>query len=169
MVVAETLAGVALVNSAVKGIKAVIGTCKDVSEVADQIDSIFQGRKEIKQQSHPIASKWDSFLGKTLGASADRFSLGAVAKATIEEKLVEEQINSVRLMINRRFGPDVWSEILENRRLKIEEHKIAVNKENHKKRKQTEKLLKMLETVGGILLIVVVIGGVAAYIYWAKR
>ena len=64
MVVAETLAGIALVNSAVKGIRSVIGTAKDVSEIADQIDSIFQGRKEVKQSSHPIASRWDSLLGK---------------------------------------------------------------------------------------------------------
>ena len=49
MVVAETLAGLALVNSAVKGIRSVIGTCKDVSEIADQIDSVFKGTKEVKQ------------------------------------------------------------------------------------------------------------------------
>ena len=169
MVIAETLAGVALVNQAVKGIKAVIGTAGSISDIADQINDLYKGREDCKKSAHPLASKWDNFLGKTLGASADRFSLGAIAKATIEEKLVEELINSVRLMINRRFGPDVWNEILENRRLKIEEHKIAVNKENHKKRKQTEKLLKMLETAGGLLLVAVAIGGVVAYIYWAKR
>ena len=46
MVVAETLAGIALVNSAVKGIKSAIGTAKDISEIANDIDNLFDGIEE---------------------------------------------------------------------------------------------------------------------------
>lgn len=35
---AETLAGIALVKSAVDGIKSVIGTARDISAIADDID-----------------------------------------------------------------------------------------------------------------------------------
>ena len=52
--VAEILAGLALVNSAVKGIKSAIGTAKDVSQIADQIDDLFKGKEEVKQKAHPI-------------------------------------------------------------------------------------------------------------------
>ena len=48
--VAEILAGLALVNSAVKGIKSAIGTAKDVSQIADQIDDLFKGKEEVKQK-----------------------------------------------------------------------------------------------------------------------
>ena len=83
----------------------------------------------IKKKAHPIAGRWDSFLHKTLGDSADKFSIGTIAKESIEEKLAEEQINRVRLMINRRFGPDTWTDILEERRRRIEEHTKEVKKQ----------------------------------------
>jgi len=169
MVVAETLAGLALVNSAVKGIKSVIATCQDVSEIADQIDSVITGTKEVHTKSHPIANKWDKFIGKTLGSSADKFSLGAIAKETIEEKLADEQLNRVRLMINKRFGPDTWNEILEERELRIEKHNKKLKKENAKKQEANEKLYKILETVAGYVFLVVVIAGVGAYIWWARK
>ena len=169
MVVAETLAGIALVNSAVKGIRSVIGTAKDVSEIADQIDSIFQGRKEVKQSSHPIASRWDSLLGKTLGSTGDKFSLGAIAKDTIEEKLAEEQMLKVKRMINKRFGPDTWNDILEERRIRIEKHKKSMSKANQKKEEANAKLFKILETVVGYVVVIAIIGGVGAYIWWAKK
>lgn len=169
MVVAETLAGLALVNSAVKGIKSVISTCKDVSEIADQIDSVIEGTKEVHSKSHPIASKWDNFLGKTIGSSADKFSLGAVAKETIEEKLAEEQLNRVRLMINKRFGPDTWNTILEERKLRIKKHNELLEKETKKKKEANEKLYKILETIAGYVFLIIVIVGVGSYIWWAKK
>ncbi len=169
MVVAETLAGLALVNSAVKGIKSAIGTAKDISAVADQIDDLFKGRKDIKKKAHPIAGRWDSFLHKTLGDSADKFSIGTIAKESIEEKLAEEQINRVRLMINRRFGPDTWTDILEERRRRIEEHTKEVKKQKLKKAETTQRLYKILETGVGVLLVTVGIAGVIFYINWIKK
>ena len=38
MVVAETLAGIALVKSAVDGIKSAIATAKDVGDIAHEVD-----------------------------------------------------------------------------------------------------------------------------------
>ena len=169
MVVAETLAGLSLINASVKAIKGVIGTCKDVSEIADQIDSVFKGTKEVHSKSHPIATKWNSLLGKTLGSTSDKFSLGAIAKDTIEEKLAEEQMLKVRKMINKRFGPDTWNNILEERRIRIEKHKKLMSKENIKKEEANEKLHKILETVVGYIFLIAVIGGVGAYIWWARK
>lgn len=169
MVVAETLAGLALVNSAVKGIKSVINTCQDVSQIADQIDSVITGTKEVHAKSHPIASKWDNFIGKKLGSSADKFSLGTVARETIQEKQAEEQLHLVRRMINKRFGPDTWDEIVEERRIRIEEHNKQTKKENEKKQEANEKLYKILETVAGYIFLIVTIAGVGAYIWWARK
>ena len=169
MVVAETLAGIALVNSAVKGIKSVIGTCQDVSQIATQIDAVITGTKEVHSKSHPLATKWDNFIGKKLGASASKFSLGAIAKETIDEKLADEQLQLVRRMINKRFGPDTWDEIVEERRVRIEEHKKEQRKQGQKKQEANEKLYKILETVAGYIFLFVVIAGEGAYIWWAKK
>jgi hypothetical protein len=153
--VAEILTGIALVSSAVKGIKSAIGTAKDVSEIANDIDNLFKGKEEVKQQAHPLASKWDKFLGKTLGDSADRLSIGAIAKETIEEKLAEEQILKVRRMINLRFGGGTWDEILIEREVRLEEHKKKVEKEKRREKKKWDKVYKILEYTGGVMLVVV--------------
>ena len=154
MVVAETLAGLALINSTVKGIKSAIGTAKDISSIADDIDNLFKGKEEVKKQSHPIASKWDSFLGKTLGSTADRLSIGAIAKETIEEKLAEEQVAKVRLMVNRRFGLGTWEDILLERDSRLEKHKKQLDKQRREKSELTRKWYKALEIIGSLILVV---------------
>ena len=40
---AETLAGIALFKSAVDSIKSAIGTARDISEIAEDIDKFFTG------------------------------------------------------------------------------------------------------------------------------
>ena len=47
---AETLAGIALVKSAVDGIKSAIGTARDISEIADDIDKLFTGEQQIQKK-----------------------------------------------------------------------------------------------------------------------
>ena len=47
---AETLAGIALVKSAVDGIKSAISTAKDISEIADDIDKLFTGEQQIQKK-----------------------------------------------------------------------------------------------------------------------
>tara|TARA_X000001036_G_scaffold107424_2_gene100518 strand:- start:1614 stop:2123 length:510 start_codon:yes stop_codon:yes gene_type:complete len=169
MVVAETLAGLALVNSAVKGIKSVINTCQDVGQIATQIDAVITGTKEVHEKSHPLCSRWDNFIGKKLGSSADKFSLGTIAKETIQERQAEEQLQLVRRMINKRFGPDTWDEIVEERRARIEKHNKEKKKAIEKKQEANEKLYKILEMVAGYIFLFVVIAGVAAYIWWARK
>ena len=48
---AETLAGIALVKSAVDGIKSAISTAKDISEIADDIDKLFTGEQQIQRKN----------------------------------------------------------------------------------------------------------------------
>ena len=154
MVVAETLAGLALINSTVKGIKSAIGTAKDISSIADDIDNLFKGKEEVKKQAHPIASKWDKFLGKTLGSTADKLSIGAIAKETIEEKLAEEQILRVQKMVNQRFGYGTWEEILLEHNNRLEKHKKELDKQKRKKSELTKKWYKALEIIGSLILVV---------------
>ena len=57
---AETLAGIALVKSAVDGIKSAIDG-EDVGEIADELDKLFTGeqqiqKKKIRKQTTPLVS-----------------------------------------------------------------------------------------------------------------
>ena len=173
MVVAETLAGIALVNSAVKGIRTAIGTAKDISEIANDIDNLFDGTKQVKQKAHPVAGKWGKFLGKTLGDTAEKFSIGAIAQETIEERLAEEQLIKVRRMIDRRFGLGTWDGIVETRRQRIAEHKekqkILRSKEKEDKEERNQQLTKALEIIVGVISLILVIGGVFLLINYTRK
>ena len=71
---AETLAGIALVKSAVDGIKSAISTARDVGEIADELDKLFTGEQQIQKKKNKRAN--------------DPFSVGSVARATIDAKTV---------------------------------------------------------------------------------
>ena len=169
MVVAETLAGIALVNSAVKGIKSAIGTAKDISDIAEDIDNLFKGEKQVRQEAHPVVGKWDALLRRTIGKTADKFSIGTIAKATIEEKLAEEQVFKMRLLIDRRFGVGTWDEILEERKARIKEHNAEKKRIREEKKEKQDKFYKILETVLGLVAVIGAGLALIFYIHWIKK
>ena len=48
--IAETLAGIALVKSAVDGIKSTINTANDIGDIAKYVDNLLEGEKQVQQQ-----------------------------------------------------------------------------------------------------------------------
>ena len=50
MVFTEVLTGIALVNSATKAIKELVGSANDVSALAKHIDNLFDGEKHIQKK-----------------------------------------------------------------------------------------------------------------------
>ena len=88
--IAETLAGIALVKSAVDGIKSAIGTANDIGEIASHIDRLFEGEQQIQKQK--------------IQKSNSTFSVGNVARETIDAKLAQEQMYEMSLLIDYRFG-----------------------------------------------------------------
>ena len=62
---AETLAGIALVKSAVDGIKSAIGTARDISEIADDIDKLFTGEQQIQKKKHQEVRTTHSQSGRS--------------------------------------------------------------------------------------------------------
>jgi ElaB/YqjD/DUF883 family membrane-anchored ribosome-binding protein len=167
MVVAETLAGIALVNSAVKGIKSAIGTAKDVSEIAEDIDKLFKGSSQVAKSKapNPILAKWDSVLKRKLGDNADKFSIGNVAKAHIERKMADEALEQMSMLINKRFGYGTWDNIILEQKELIEKHKSAKKKERERKEKQLEAAFQIIKNILVLLIGTVAIIGI---VFWAK-
>ena len=87
---AETLAGIALVESAVGGIKGAISTAKDISEIADDIDKLFTGEQQLQKTKQK--------------RSSNPFSVGSVARETIDAKLAAEHRQEIATLIDLRFG-----------------------------------------------------------------
>ena len=98
---AETLAGIALVKSAVDGIKGAISTAKDISEIAGDIDKLFTGEQQIQKNKQK--------------RSSNPFTVGSVARETIEAKLAAEHRQQIATLIDLRFGLGTWQLIINER------------------------------------------------------
>ena len=145
MPVAEILAGIALVKSSVDFIKSNIDTCKDIGEIGGAIDGLLRGKDEVNKKQ-----------GKRGLGVKEQFDTSHIARETIDAKLAAEQLQEVANMINLRFGPNTWKEILEERARRIAEQKESIRLAKIEKIKADKQLwieIKQVFTVAGIIFL----------------
>ena len=137
MVVAEILTGIALVQKSVEFIKSNINTVQDISGIAKQIDGFFLGEEQMNK-------------GQGRGMSiAEQFgSVESSANDFINRKLLEERRNELKNIINLRFGPQAWDQIIAERANRINQAKEAQRQQRIKARKQQDEIMEMLKWVG---------------------
>ena len=152
--IAETLAGIALVKSAVDGIKSAIGTAQDISEIAGHIDNLFEGEKQVQQKR---AKK--SGTGLT-----DQFGIQNVAQEMIDAKLAQEKMQEIAMMVNLRFGPDTWRSIVDERAKRIQEAKEAAAKARREAQLAHEEMMDNIKMTG---LVSMVVGAALGLIFLA--
>ena len=148
---AEPLAGIALVKSAVDGIKGAIGTARDISEIADDIDKLFTGEQQIQKKKQKKQN--------------DPFSVGSVARETIDAKLAKEQMYEVSQLVDLRFGHGTWQSIINERAKRLREHQEKERLERLQKEKQTEDIMVAAAIGLGLLTAL----GVFAFLYVVYR
>ena len=141
---AETLAGIALVKSAVDGIKSAIGTARDISEIADDIDKLFTGEQQIQR--------------KKIKKQNDPFSVGSVARETIDAKLAKEQMYEVSQLVDLRFGHGTWQGIINERARRLQEQKEAERQHRLAQEKHREELMIGAAVILGLLTAVGIFG-----------
>ena len=144
---AETLAGIAMVKSAVDGIKGAIGTAKDVGEIADFIDQLFTGEQQIQR--------------KRIKKQNDPFSVGSVARETIDAKLAQEQMYEVSQLVDFRFGHGTWQGIINERARRLQDQKEAEKQHRLAKEKHQEEMM----IAGAVGLGLIAALGVFAFLY----
>mgnify|MGYP003124674745 CR=1 FL=1 len=143
--IAETLAGIALVKSAVDGIKSAIGTAQDIGDIAGHLDNLFEGEKQVQ---HKRAKKSGLGVG-------DQFGIKSVAQEMIDAKLAKEKMQEMATMVDMRFGHGTWASIIAERAKRIQEAKEAMAAV---RKQQIKKYNEMIENVK----IVLIIGTIAA-------
>ena len=156
MPVAEILAGIALVKSSVDFIKSNLNTCKDIGEIGSAIDGLLRGKDEVEKR----ASK------RGLGVK-EQFDTAHIAREAIDARLAAEQLQEISNMINLRFGPNTWREIMEERARRIQEAKEAARQARIAKAKADKELWddikSVLLVVGAIFLGFACVGGAIMY------
>ena len=144
--VTTALAGIALVTKSVEFIKSNIQTAQDIGQFVGAIENAFEGEKQcIKARE-----------GK------DQFATENIAQEIIDAKLAREHLNEMRNLINLRFGPGTWQEILTERKRRIDARKQAIREERARKQKQAEEIGEIIKYAG---IGIVFIGFVGLVIY----
>jgi tRNA A22 N-methylase len=85
---------------------------------------------------------------------ADQFGIKTVAQEVIDAKLAQEKMQEMKNMINMRFGPNTWQEIVDMRAKRIQEERELIAAAKRKKRqeaKEREEMLKQFMMVVGVL------------------
>ena len=149
--ISATLAGIALVQKSVDFIKSNIQTAQDIGQFVGAIDDAFKGEKECLKARDK--------------KGADPFATENVAQEIIDAKLAREHLNEMKNLINLRFGPNTWQEILAERKRRIDAQKQAIKEKKAAKDKQMKEIGEILK-YAGIGLMVMLFVGLCIYI-WA--
>ena len=156
MPVAEILAGIALVKSSVDFIKSNLDTCRDIGEIGGAIDGLLRGKDEVEKRANK----------RGLGVK-EQFDTAHIAREAIDARLAAEQLQEISNMINLRFGPNTWREIMEERAKRIQEAKEAARQARIAKAKADKELWddikNVLLVIGAIFLGIVCVGGAIMY------
>ena len=143
MVVAEILTGIALVQKSVDFIKTNIGTVNDIKDIAKQIDGFFEGESQMNKKSGTLGIK-------------EQFGIESSASDFIDRKLLDEKRNELKQIINLRFGPTAWDQILAERANRINEAKEAVRLQKVEARQKQKEIVDTLQTMGIIFCVIAV-------------
>ena len=144
--IAETLAGIALVKSAVDGIKTTINTANDIGDIAKYVDNLLEGEKQVQQQR-----------AKRSGSSiSDQFGIESVAQEVIDARIAQEKIQEMRTLVDMRFGPGTWQSIVDLRNKRIREAKEAAAKARREARLRQQEMMDSIKIAAGIGAIVAV-------------
>ena len=142
--IAETLAGISLIKASVDFIKSNIDTAKDIGEIAGAVDGLFRGQEEINKKRSKNAGM----------GMADQFGIKTVAQEVIDAKIAQEKMQEMKNMINMRFGPNTWQEIVDMRAKRIQEERELIAAAKRKKRqeaKEREEMFKQFMIVASVL------------------
>ena len=138
--IAETLAGIALVKSAVDGIKSTINTANDIGEIAKYVDNLLEGEKQVQQQR---ARKSGLGLGDQLG-------IESVAQEVIDARIAQEKVNEMRTLVDLRFGPGTWQSIVDLRNKRIKELKEAKAKARREAIRRQQEMMENIKLAAGV-------------------
>ena len=139
--ITTAVAAVTAASNAIAFIKARINDVQSVADISQQIGTLFDCQKKLNDERNKQASVGD-------------ISFKSSIDAVLESKKLQEQMNEIRTMINLRFGPDTWQEIVDLHNKKLREQKEAqaqARREAIRKAKEFEETLKTVLIITGVI------------------
>lgn len=139
--ITTAVAAVTAASNAIAFIKARINDVQSVADISSQVSTLFDCQKKLNDERNKQASVGD-------------ISFKSSIDAVLEAKKLQEQMNEIRTMINLRFGPDTWQEIVDLHNKKLREQKEAqakARREAIRKAKEFEETLKTVLIITGVI------------------
>jgi len=156
--VAEILAGIALVRASVEFIKSNIATAQDIGQIANQIDGVFAGRRECAKAR-----------SKDKGMSIrQQFGSDSPAQAVINAKLADEAYAELKFMIIDRWNLRVWEEIEEAQREKIRQDAADAQLQKIAKAENAEQMQEIAVVGASLCIGILIIVGIGL-VMWAME
>ena len=143
--ITTAVAAVTAASNAIAFIKARINDAQSVADISTQIGTLFDCQKKLNEERNKQASVGD-------------ISLKSSIDAVLEAKKLQEEMNTIRTMLNMRFGPDTWQEIVDLHNKKLREQKEAqkaARREAARKAKELEETIKATLLVAGIIFLTI--------------
>ena len=149
--VAEILAGAALVVKSIESFRTAAKTAKDISDLSKDIDGLFTGAHQLKQQENEA---------KRTGQSATEIIL--------ERENAKNAIAEAQELIIAKYGYNVWQDILKLQREQAlaEKHRKAAERRAAEVRKQE---VEQAATVGASVILGIIIVGIIGFVLWAMQ
>ena len=172
----EVVAIAAGLKAAVSAVKTGMDNAKDISEIANQINTVFNHKdaleKKLKEQDKKKDKGMLSFFSrKTEEDTNDETSMAAAMDTVVHQKLLDAQMRNLKVMLNNKYGPSTWDEILKVReeRIRAKKERDALAMEKAKKKAKADKAFwdKIFVEGGKTIIILLVVGGIYWYLSWA--
>tara|TARA_A100000172_G_C3014776_1_gene101058 strand:+ start:42 stop:617 length:576 start_codon:yes stop_codon:yes gene_type:complete len=158
------------VSKAIGVVRQGLEGAKDISEIAGSIDRLMtshdQAEKAIRAKEKAKAKKsspWEKLIRFKLGAEADDdpTSLASIASIEIAERQMAQQMRSLSIAVNKRFGADCWDTIIakkaeadEKRKKMLAEGKRLADERRMQAALQQRSTLKRIAIEAGKVIIV---------------
>ena len=148
--ITTTIAAVTAASNAIAFIKARINDVQSVSEIGEQIGTLFAAQKKLNDDRNQQA-----------GVGTD-INIRSSIDAVLEAKRLNEQMHEIATMINMRWPktadqPSTWQTILEHHNQAIRDQKAAQKRaliEKARKQHEMEESIKAALLIAGFILLV---------------
>ena len=174
--VVEVVAIAAGLKAAVSAVKSGMETAKDISDIANQINTVFNHKDALEKRLGAHEKKKDKgmlsfFSRKTEEDADDETSMAAAMDTVVHKKLLDAQMRNLKIMLNNKYGPSTWDEIVKVReqRVQAKKERDALAREKANKKAKADKAFwdKLFTEGGKAIIILLVVGAMYWYLSWA--
>ncbi len=148
--VTTAIAAVTAASNAIAFIKARINDAQSVADISQQIGTLFDCQKKLNEERNKKAGISD-------------ISLSSSIDAVLESKKLQEELNTIRTMIDLRFGPGTYMECVNHYNQKLREQKEAQKAARREAARRAKEIEETIKTT--ILVTCIIAVAVALFIF----